>query len=153
MNPTIRFATPDDVDAIRALIMDLMPMMTIHPDAQGAEQFLESFGVPAMQRYVSAPNFRYQLAFVEGELAGVAAVRDNSHLFHLFVARRFHGQGLGRVLWKAAYDDALSLGNPGQFTVNSSVYAFDMYRHFGFEPTSGKIEQHGIAYIPMRLAV
>jgi GNAT superfamily N-acetyltransferase len=150
-NPIFRFATVDDIPAIRDLILDLLPFMTLHPDGEGAEQFLESFAPPAMQRYVTAPNFRYQLAMVDGELAGVVAVRDNSHLFHLFVARPYHGQGLGRRLWQMAREDARTLGNPGQFTVNSSVYALEMYRRFGFEASGPKVEQHGIAYVPMRL--
>jgi GNAT superfamily N-acetyltransferase len=150
-NTTIRFATLHDVDAIRSLITSLMPMVTIHPEGEGAEQFVESFGVPAMRRYVSAPNFRYQLAMLNGELAGVVAVRDNSHLFHLFVARHLHGQGIGRQLWQAAWDDARALGNTGHFTVNSSMGALEMYKHWGFEPTSEPVQQHGIAYVPMRL--
>lgn len=151
MMPAIRFATLDDVDPIRALITSLLPMMTIHPNGEGAEQFIESFGVPAMQRYISAPNFRYQLAMLNGGLAGVVAVRDNSHLFHLFVAQHLHGQGIGKKLWQAAWNDARSLGNPGQFTVNSSMGALEMYKHWGFEPAGGPIQQHGIAYVPMRL--
>jgi GNAT superfamily N-acetyltransferase len=151
MTLAIRFATLDDVDAIRALITSLLPMMTLHPNGEGAGQFIESFGVPAMQRYISAPNFRYQLAMLDGELAGVVAVRDNSHLFHLFVAQPLHGQGIGKQLWQAAWDDARALGNTGQFTVNSSMGALEMYKHWGFEPTSEPIQQHGIAYVPMRL--
>ena len=47
----------------------------------------------AIQGYVSASNFEYFVAESQGLLAGVVALRDNGHLFHLFVAEPFQGQG------------------------------------------------------------
>lgn len=49
---------------------------------------------------------------------GVVGVRDNSHLYHLFVAKPFQGCGLGRRLWEHAKAQYLAAGNPGVFTVN-----------------------------------
>ena len=46
MTPAIRFARLDDVDAIRALITSLLPMMTIHPNGEGAEQFIDFQRIP-----------------------------------------------------------------------------------------------------------
>jgi predicted GNAT family N-acyltransferase len=78
-------------------------------------------------------------------------VRDNTHLFSLYVGTAWHGQGIGKRLWEAARDGALARGNPGTFTVNSSTFAESMYRHLGFEATGPVAEMHGIRFVPMRL--
>jgi GNAT superfamily N-acetyltransferase len=151
MRATLRFATPDDARAISALIVDLQPFLTIAPDGAGAEQFMATVQPEIIAANLRADNYRYQLALQGTALAGVVAVRDNAHLFNLYVAKQFHGHGLGRQLWEAARDDALERGNAGSFTVNSSAYAEQVYRRWGFEPTAPVQEQHGLRYIPMRL--
>ena len=150
---TLRPARIDDASAISALIADLMPYLTLEPDGAGADQFIASMQADAIARYVAQDRYRYQLGFVGGELAGVVAVRDGSHLFHLFVARAFHGRGLARQLWQAARDTNADAGDnkvAPAWTVNSSPHAAAMYEHFGFRPAGPRIEQHGVAWIPMR---
>jgi GNAT superfamily N-acetyltransferase len=86
----------------------------------------------------------------QGEnLAGVVALRDNAHLYHLFVAPAFQGQGLSRMLWEHARGDALSRGNTGAFTVNATPYAVPVYERFGFQATGPRVETKGIAFVPM----
>lgn len=151
MTTTIRFATPDDAPAIHALIMALQPMLTIAPDGEGADQFLASIQPEVLAANIGAENYRYQVACLGDTLAGVVALRDNTHLFSLYVAKPCHGQGIGRRLWQAARAEALQRGNPGSFTVNSSAYAEQMYLGWGFQPTATVQEHHGIRYIPMKL--
>jgi len=147
----LRTATPGDAAAISALIHELMPYMTLSPDGAGAQQFIGSMSAAAIGRYVADPAYRYWIADADGALAGVVAVRDNSHLFHLFVANAWQRHGFARRMWEAARLAAVAAGNPGYFTVNSSVYALAMYERFGFAATGPKVEQNGIAYVPMRL--
>jgi GNAT superfamily N-acetyltransferase len=150
----IRPASVDDADAIAALIADLMSFLTLHPEGHGADGFIASVGREAQRRYLAQPNFRYHVAHrgegVDAALAGVVAMRDNGHLFHLFVHRDLHGRGLGRKLWELARDEAIALGNPGTFTVNASDHAVAMYRRLGFVPAAPRAEHDGIAYLPMR---
>lgn len=148
----LREARREDAHAISALIHELMPYLTLAPDGAGAEQFKASMSAAAVERYVAEPNYRYWMAYAGAELAGVVAMRDNRHLFHLFVARALHGRGLARQLWNAAGQAALEAGNTEGYTVNSSPSALPIYLRFGFVPTGPRVEQHGIAYIPMRLA-
>jgi GNAT superfamily N-acetyltransferase len=148
--PVIRPATPADGPAIGALILDLLPFLTLHPQGLGAEKFIASIGAAAQQRYLGQPNFRYHVVSSHDGLLGVVALRDNAHLFHLFVRQALHGRGLGRQLWELARDEAIALGNPGSFTVNASDHAAPMYRKLGFEPAAPRVEHDGIAYLPMR---
>ncbi len=43
-------------------------------------------------------SFRFIVAEADGELIGFIAIRDEVHLFNLFVARAFQGQRIGRAL-------------------------------------------------------
>jgi len=148
---TLRPGTAEDASAISALIMALQPYLTIAPDGSGAEEFLVSLSPDIIRRNLQDENYSYQLAFDGEVLAGVVAVRDNTHLFSLYVGSAWHGQGLGRLLWHVARDAALARGNPGSFTVNSSAFAESIYRHLGFTATGPVAEMHGIRFIPMRL--
>lgn len=149
-NPTIRPATVADARAIGSLIMDLLPFLTVHPDGQGAEQFIANVGIEAQRRYLAQHSFRYHVALRGDELLGVVAVRDNTHLFHLFIKESLHGQGLGRRLWELARDDAMARGNPGNFTVKAAGRAAGWYERLGFVQEAERIEHDGIVDVPMR---
>ena len=84
---------------------------------------------------------------------GFIALRDTSHVFHLFVAKEHQRKGVARLLWKEARERALKTGAPTHFTVNSSLGAVAVYRAFDFEPTGEVTSVHGISFLPMRLAV
>ncbi|TWI62148.1 acetyltransferase (GNAT) family protein [Pseudoduganella lurida] len=149
-NLTFRPATPEDAPAIAALIMALMPFLTQHPSGKGAEQFMASVGIDGQRRYLAQERYRYHVAMEDGLLAGIVAMRDNAHLFHLFVSESLHGKGLGRRLWELARDEAIALGNPGSFTVNAAVRVMAMYRHLGFVPEGEPVAHDGIVDVPMR---
>ncbi|MBB3117654.1 GNAT family N-acetyltransferase [Pseudoduganella violacea] len=149
----LRFAQAADADAISALVIDLLPFLTISGDASGADNFLATIRPEAIARNLADANFRYQLAERDGALVGVVALRGNSHLYNLYVARQCHGQGLGRLLWEAGRDDALARGNPGSFTLNSSIYGLPMYERLGFQSEGPVMEKDGLRYQPMRLSL
>lgn len=147
----MRPALVADAPAIVALIDDLMPFLTLHPDGAGAEKFIQHCRQPAIEGYLSLPNYAYQLAYLDGELAGVVAMRDNTHLFHLFVPRALHRRGMARRLWQAAREVSLARGGVTAFTVNSSLYALPLYASLGFVATGPKVEMDGIAFVSMRM--
>ena len=151
--PTLRPALVADAPAIVALIDDLMPFLTLHPDGAGAEKFIEHCRQPSIENYLSLPNYAYQLAHIDGELAGVVAMRDNTHLFHMFVPRALHRRGMARRLWQAVRDASIAGGNTTGFTVNASLYALPLYERLGFVATGPKVEMDGIAFVPMRMAL
>jgi GNAT superfamily N-acetyltransferase len=144
-------ATPDQADAISALIQSVKHHFTLHPDGVGAEAFLQGIEPGAIRGYIQAPNIRYYVGLVDQQLAGVVAMRDGAHLYHLFVRPAFQGQGLGRALWQHAKDAALASGLHSRFTVNSSPYAVPVYVRFGFAATGPRVETRGVAFVPMEL--
>lgn len=147
----IRIATPADAEQISSLIIDLSTPFYTSPTRAGAEPFLASVNAEAQCRNLSASNFLYYVVESHGQLAGVVALRDNAHLFHLFVASSLHRTGLATRLWNIVKAEALAAGNTGQFTVNSSLNAVPVYERFGFICTGEVQQMHGISFQPMQL--
>ena len=147
----IQAASLADAEEISALIIELSEPFYVSPSRTGAEPFLASVSAEAQRSYLSASNFSYYVARSQGRIAGVIALRDNSHLFHLFVAKSCQGMRLSSQLWSLVKSKARQAGNPGEFTVNSSLNAVAVYEKFGFVPRGETQKMHGIAFQPMHL--
>ncbi len=130
----IRVGSPSDAEAVAGLIACFQSELTDDPSGAGAERYLASVSVPAEREYLASARYRYLLAFSGSELAGFIAIRDGSHLFHLFVGRPNQRQGLGRLLWQQVLRELCTPNSEGVFTVNSSLSAVPVYRSFGFAP-------------------
>ena len=142
-------ARPEDAEDISVLLLSLANRCTLYPDMRGAERFLAGFAPDTLRAVIAAPAYRYLAGWIDGSLAGVIALRDNAHLFHLFVAERFQGRGIASALWADTKAMALAAGNPGRFTVNASMAAVPVYRAFGFRSNGDHMAADGIVYLPM----
>ncbi len=145
----IRLADIDDAPAISDLITPLARKQIAHEFSdEGARNLLSSMTPEAIDGYFRS-GYRYHVAEDAGRLVGVVAVRDNKHLYHLFVVEQYQGQGLARELWSVAKEACVAAGNPGEFTVNSSRFALGMYRKFGFVESGPPENKQGVVYFPM----
>jgi GNAT superfamily N-acetyltransferase len=146
-----RTGSPADAEAIAGLIASFQSELTNDPAGAGAEGYLVSVSVQAEREYLaSAARYRYLLAYSGSQLAGFIAIRNGSHLFHLFVARPHQRQGIARLLWERALRELCAPSSEGAFTVNSSLSAVPVYQAFGFAPTGSLQNEHGISFLPMR---
>ncbi len=85
-------------------------------------------------------------AFEDNKILGVIATKDLNHIALLFVDGRYHRRGIGTKL----YEKVRSLNTSNFFTVNSSPYAHEVYKHLGFIDTDREQCIHGLRFIPMR---
>jgi GNAT superfamily N-acetyltransferase len=145
-----RAGSPADAEAIAGLIASVQSELTDDPSGAGADEFFASVSVQAEREYLASERYRYLLAYSDSELAGFIAIRDGSHLFHLFVERSHQGQGIARRLWERALRQLCAPGSDGNFTVNSSLSAVPVYQAFGFVPAGSVQRMHGISFLPMR---
>jgi len=94
--------------------------------------------------------------FYEGDrIIGVIGTRDELHVSLMFVGKNYHHQGVARALFNTVLAD-LKCQHPGEpfvVTVNSSPYAVEVYRRFGFEATAAEQINKGIRFVPMKLTV
>jgi GNAT superfamily N-acetyltransferase len=147
----IRPIEPDDIPAVARLFRELALEFIVHESPpEGAATFLRENDEQALRAYLARGHV-YHVAVAGGELAGFIAVRELTHLFHLFVATRWQRQGIARLLWETARNSALAAGNPGWFTVNSSNFALPVYAAWGFVRTAPTQSNKGLYYNPMRL--
>jgi GNAT superfamily N-acetyltransferase len=147
----IRGGAPADAMALAALIARFQPMLTLDPSGAGAERYLASVSETAEREYLESPRYFYFVAECDGELIGFIAIRDGTHIFHMFVAPESQGQGVATALWNRAREHAVHIDGASEFTVNSSLNAVAIYEHFGFVPSGTKVHAHGIAFLPMSL--
>ena len=149
----IRQAQNYDIEAISALAYSLT-IKYITPEFPPAarDALLNSMTIDAIARHVES-GVQYHVAESRGCIIGVVGIKDNRHLYHLFVNENYQRQGVARHLWQAAMQQCLAIGNPGEFTVNSSLYAKAIYEKLGFVAQSGPVERNGIAAIPMKMKV
>jgi GNAT superfamily N-acetyltransferase len=145
-----RAGLPPDAEAIAGLIASFQSELTDDPSGAGAEEYLASVSVQAEREYLASARYRYLLAYSGSRLAGFIAIRDGSHLFHLFVERTHQGQGIARLLWERALRELGALNSEGTLTVNSSLSAVPVYQAFGFTPAGSLQSMHGISFLPMR---
>lgn len=147
----IRPLEDDDIPAAVALFQAAAHEFIVAGSSPGEmDWFLHENDEHGFRAHV-AKGYAYQVARHGDQLAGFAAVRDLSHLYHLFVDKRWHRQGIGTRLWHAVRDAAVAAGNPGYFTVNASPYAMPVYLAWGFVPTAPLQCVKGLRFTPMRL--
>ena len=144
-----RVGSPVDAEAIAGLIAGFQSELTDDPSGAGAEAYLVSVSVQAESEYLASERYGYLLAYADSRLAGFIAIRDGSHLFHLFVERSCQRQGIARRLWERALKELCAPGSEGGFTVNSSLSAVAVYQAFGFVPAGAIQSMHGISFLPM----
>jgi len=145
-----RAGLPADAEAIAGLIASFQTELTNDPSGAGAAEYLASVSALAEREYLSSARYGYLLACSGSRLAGFIAIRDGSHLFHLFVERTHQRQGIARLLWEQALRELCAPNSEGVFTVNSSLSAVPVYQAFGFTPAGSLQSQHGISFLPMR---
>lgn len=147
----IRKALLSDAKDISELISGLSVKFIADAFSSYGREFLLSTMTPqAIEKHIQS-GYRYHVAEMDGSLVGVVAVRDNKHLYHLFVAEEYQRQGIAKELWQLAMEECLNNGNTGEFTVNSSEYAQGVYKQLGFVAQPGPRIKNGVVFFPMSL--
>ena len=86
----------------------------------------------------------------KNKLIGVIATRNNgNHIALFFVDGEYHKKGIGKCLFQKVLENATS----NEITVNSSVYAVEVYHKLGFVDTDKEQIEDGIIYTPMKLYI
>lgn len=147
-----RLARPQDALAIGVLARRvtrqwILPEQPLH----AAARLLDGMGARVVRGKIMAGQ-RFHLAWLDGRLVGVAAMRDDCHLFRLFVSTRLQRRGIAGQLWQRTRRDAVRRAGTRRFTLNASVAAVPVYQRFGFVPSGPlMIGPSGLVTQPMHL--
>jgi len=128
----IRLATADDARAIGALVRRGTRRDILPDQNAAARAYLLASMTARAERARMQEGYRYHVGEIEGRLVGVVAVRDDCHVYRLFVSARFQGRGIGRALWRRALADCRRRAGTRKFTLNASAFAVPVYRSLGF---------------------
>lgn len=85
-------------------------------------------------------------AFIDDDIIGVIATKDKHHIALLFVDGKYHRQGIGKNLFRLVS----VLNEDDYFTVNSTPYAHEFYKHLGFCDTNTEQCVNGMRFYPMK---
>jgi GNAT superfamily N-acetyltransferase len=116
----------------------------------GKELLLESMSEQSIQKYINS-GFEYFLIRIDSKIVALIAMKEMSHLYHLFVDESYQGQGLARTLWSFAKNRAVAKYGITKFTVNSSVSSRSVYEKFGFVAIQNERDRNGVVDVPMEL--
>lgn len=146
----IRPLDNNDIPAIAALMRALSDEFIVHECSADAAAFFTRENDESGIRGFVSNGMAYYVAETDDAIVGFLALRDNRHVFHMFVDKAYHRQGIAAALWQAARTAAREAGNPGTFTVNASNYAVSVYEKMGFVRTADMQSENGIFYNPMQ---
>ena len=88
----------------------------------------------------------FYCAFDGDTLVGVLSMRAPQHIGGFFVDAAYHRRGIGRRLFEAMRRDYAHQ----VFTVHSSPYAVEVYRHLGFATTDEEQTVDGLRFTPLQ---
>lgn len=115
---------------------------------EGIQEFKEFIAPTNIREKIAEDNLIFWGFYEADDLAGMIAVRDNSHISLLFVAKEHHRKGIARKLYTTVIDHCLNTGC-NTVTVNSSPYAVTAYQRLGFTVLDQEQSINGIRFIPM----
>lgn len=116
---------------------------------EGIEHFLDFITDTGLKRMFDYGAYQVMGAFWNGKMAGMIALRNESHISLLFVDQKYHFQGIARNLMNAMCNYVKSELGRYRVTVNSSPYAVGFYHKVGFADTGPQTHADGIIYTPM----
>lgn len=146
----MRLARADDAPAVCRLVRRVARRWVMPGQPSEAVEALEqSLSARAIRQRIEA-DLRFHLAFVAGVLVGVASVRNDSHIVHLFVGTRYQGRGIARKLWDRLRNDCERRAGTRVFTLNAADGAIPVYQRFGFEVDRDPARLRGkVVAVPM----
>ena len=108
---------------------------------EGIQEFRKSLDDKERTR-----KLQFYGAFEGDSLIGTLCMREPQHIGGFFVKSDYHRKGIGRELLDTMRRDY----DRQEFTVNSSPYAVEIYRHLGFEAMDQERTVNGIRFTPMK---
>lgn len=134
-----------DATAISVLVTPLARYLRDPDTGTQAHAFDATLHPESFAERLADPEFAHYVAEDGSGVIGMIAMRDGTHIHHLFVQRTTHKRGIARALWT----QALRQFGRREYTVNSSVIAVPVYEKFGFIAKLPPQTVKGVRFVPM----
>lgn len=150
----IRRATVKDAQRISELAQTVaLEFIVAEFSKKGRAYYLQELAPEVIAKRLADKDFHFLVAEDGGSVVGVAAMQDNWHLYHLFVAKGVQRGGLAGRLWQILRDEALSAGPPKSFKANVPRYAISALARLGFKANGAMRDEKGVYFQPMSCPV
>ena len=139
---TVRRLAPEELPEALSLIWEVFCQFEAPEySEEGVQEFRASLDDDERNRAM-----HFYGAYAENELVGVLAMRKPQHIGYFFVKATYHRRGIGKKLFETMRRDYAQQ----TFTVNSSPFAVEIYRHIGFQETDTEQVVKGLRYTAMK---
>ena len=118
---------------------------------EGIQNFRKFLTDETLYKLFSMGEYRIFGFFDDTEkMEGMVSLRNKNHISLLFVDDSFRERGIGTKLLNYLCYYCWGYEGQNEVTVNSSPYAADFYRKYGFTDTGDIQQSDGITFIPMK---
>jgi len=117
---------------------------------EGIQEFRDFIDLSAVMDKQSKSELFMWGCFDENKIVGVIATKRPCHISLLFVDKNYHQKRIARTLYNTVLDYYKTNSQCSVMTVNSSLYAAEIYRRLGFVDTNTEQIVNGIRFIPMK---
>jgi len=149
-NIIIMTADEGTVDEARELVERVFKEF-VAPDyvERGVTEFMNYITPQAMRERLAAKRSLF-IAKTGGVVVGVLEMKDPEHISLLFVDASYQRRGIAGLLFRFALENYVKAqGTQDKITVNSSLYAVEIYKRLGFIQLDDEREINGIRFVPM----
>lgn len=141
----LRDAAAADAAALSALVTPLARHLLDMDTGSSAHAFLSTLTAESFLQRLTSTQFAHYVVMDGETLCGMIAMREGSHIHHLFVSRGTRKRGIARMLW----EHALRTHGRQEYTVNSSEVAVPVYERFGFIAKAAPQTVKGVRFVLM----
>ena len=118
--------------------------------AEGVREFQNYIESSAIKQLLENSKMKMWGCFHNSKIIGMIATKQPNHITLLFVDKQYHRQGVARALYQTIIDYYSKTDDCLEISVNSSLYAVEVYKRLGFVATDAEQEKNGIRFVPMK---
>lgn len=116
---------------------------------EGIESFQDFITDTVLYRMFLMGAYQLFGAYDNGIMVGMISLRNETHISLLFVDRKYHKKGIGRMLIDYVSEYVWAEEGHSRITVNAAPYAVGFYHRVGFADTGTEQTREGVRYTPM----
>ncbi len=114
-------------------------------DKEIPQWFKNSFNQEEFRKRIQSNEYKYFGFKIKNKIVGFIAIKDDNHLFHLFVDEKYHQQYIGKKLWEYVKKNIAF----ETMSTNASLYAVNVYESFGFVKQKDIQTYKELEFLPM----
>lgn len=146
----IRWAKPQEWKPTMNMVWDtFMKFEGEDYSAEGIRNFYDFITDEKLYQSFLKGKYQMMVAVEDGQVVGMASVRNRNHLSLLFVKDTHHRRGIGRKLLDCFCGYLKGEMGEKSMTVQAAPYALGFYRQTGFQATGPEQQFSGIRVTSM----